>query len=206
MFKMFLQRSLLQRVQFSFKNEKSFLIAIYKTENARFNLTHNLHFHISSPARVVVISQENNYAFGVVSKFPSKHIEKTKIESHQVESLEEFNNVLEQNWRNSSVKVIVEVFRNVTNFCIQHNIDLSDKRFDNLVDGVVDNCEHLTKDEMVTLLSCIAKMPVTESYQTHNFHDLWSCLDDICCYRLVDWDVDTCLEISKEWYRLNLGE
>lgn len=206
MFKKLLHRPLLQRIKFSFKNKNSLCISLNKTQNTKYNLAHALCFHTSAPARLVVSSHENNYAFSVVNKIPPKLLENSINESHEVDNLEEFNNMLLRNWRTASASAIVQAFRNVKNFSIQHNIDLSDKRFDNLIDGVVDNCEHLTVDEIITLLSCIGEMPVTESYHSHNFHDLWSCLDDICCYKMVNWDVDTSLEVGKLWYKLHIGK
>lgn len=205
MFKRLVHRPLLQRIKFSLNNENSLCISLCKTQNTKYTLAHTLCFHTSAPARVVVLSHENNYAFSVVNKIPPRPIEYSINERHEVDNLEEFNNILLRNWRTASASAIVEAFGTVKNFCIQHNIDLSDERFDNLVDGVVDNCEHLTIDEIITLLSCIAEMPFTESYQSHNFHDLWSCLDDICCFKMVNWDVDTTLELAKLWYKLHLG-
>lgn len=203
MLKRLLQRPLMQHLEHSFTKQKSPFIYLHKGRNVEYNLRHSLLFHSSPPQnRIMVASHENEYAFSIINKFRFNNMENIFCEA---ETEEEFNNILNQNWRTSSASEIVKAFKNVTKFCIKNNIDVSDKRFDNLVDGVLDNCEHLGKDEVADLLRCMIQMPITESYQSHNFHDLWSCLDDICCWKVVDWDVDSSLEIAKLWYKLNLG-
>lgn len=204
MLKRLLHRPFIQRLEYSFTKDKPCFIQLHKSTNVGYNLSHSLLFHSSQPNRIVVVSNENDYVFSVINKFGPKTITSTDI-IHQAETEEQFNNILKQNWRTSSASEIVEAFKNVTKFCVKHNIDISDKRFDNLVDGLVDNCEYLSKNEIADLLECMVEMPFTESYHSHNFHDLWSCLDDICCWKVVNWDIDSSLEIAKLWYKLNLG-
>lgn len=180
--------------------------AIFSCSIEITNYNPSKHVHTSPQRRIVVISNENNYAFNVLSKIQTELVGSPRVLNHEVDNLEEFNSVLDQNWRASSVSEIVKTFKNVKKFCMQNNIDLSDKRFDKLVDGVMDNCENLTINEIADLLNCMAEMPITPCYDSHNFHDLWSCLDDICCWKMVDWNIDTSLEIAKLWYKLHLGK
>lgn len=202
MLKRLLHSPFLKRLELQFKNEN---LSLHKVRYFKYNLTNSSLFHTSSVNRIIVVSNENDYAFSVVNKVHPIHVTNKNLGNQEVKTEEEFNNILNQNWRVSSASEIVETFKNVKNFCIKNNINISDNRFDNLVDGVMDNCEHLSKDEITDLLSCMVEMPVTESYQSHNFHDLWSCLDDICCWKVVDWDVDTSLQVAKLWYKLNVG-
>lgn len=205
MLKSLLQKPLLQRLQLAIKFEKSSFISLCEANNTKSNLANILNFHTSPKSRIVVVSHENNFAFNVVSKIGATPIRNLKVLNNEVDNLEEFNSVLNQNWRTSSASEIVETFKNVKNFCIQKNIDLSDKRFDNLIDGLMDTSENLSANHITELLSCVGEMPLTKSYDAHNFHDLWSCLDDICCWKMVDWDIDTSLKIATLWYQLHLG-
>lgn len=204
MLKRFLHRPFIQRLEYSFTKDKPSIFQL-KSANVGYNLTHSLLFHSSLQNRIVVVSHENEYAFSVINKFGPKSITNTEVVIREAETEEEFHNILNQNWRTSSASEIVEAFKNTTKFCVKHNIDISDKRFDNLVDGLMDKCEYLSKDEIADLLECMVEIPFTKSYQSHNFHDLWSCLDDICCWKVVDWDIDSSLDIAKLWYKLNLG-
>lgn len=201
----FLHNSVSQRCYLLLKTEKSLnALLLSKHECSRYNPT-NIHIHTSPQNRNVVVSHENNYILNVIDKIQLIHSRNSDIFNHEVNSLEEFNSILDQNWRNLTAPQIVEAFKNVKRYCVQHNINISDKRFDNLVDGVMDNCEHFTKSHIIELLNCLAEMPLTPGYNCHNFHDLWSCLDDICCWKMVDWDVNTSLEIAKLWSKLHLG-
>lgn len=206
MLKVFFQRPLLQRLQIVLKNEKPAFISLYPSQVTKTNLTILTNFHTSSQNRIVVVSLENNYALEVLGKITTNHMGNPTIVNYEIDNLEEFNRILDRNWRVSSASEIVETFKNIKNFCAQNNIDLSDARFDKLVDGVMDNCEHLTAVEMTDLLSSIAEIPPTQTYDSHNFHDLWSCLDDICCWKMVDWSFDTSLEIAKLWYKVHVGK
>lgn len=206
MLRYLLRRPFTQLQDLLLKNEQ--FISRFQTKTFQFSLPNSKYFHTSLQRTIIVASHENDYAFNVINKLKTKRIGigDPNIYNHEVDNLEEFNKMLDQNWRQATASVIVETFKNVKKFCIQNNIDLSDKRFDKLVDGLLDNCEYLTVNQLADLLSCIVEMPPTERYDSHNFHDLWSCLDDICCCRVVDWDVDTSLEIAKFWYQLYLGE
>ncbi|KAJ8985183.1 hypothetical protein NQ317_018212 [Molorchus minor] len=64
----------------------------------------------------------------------------------------------------------------------------------------------LTNTEIIELLSTLAQYPPCESYSSHNFHDIWSCLDDICCWKMAEWDIEMCFTIANLWYKLNLGK
>ncbi|KAG5883757.1 hypothetical protein JTB14_023178 [Gonioctena quinquepunctata] len=125
--------------------------------------------------------------------------------SKEVTTLEEFNETLSRDWKGCSASEIVNAFTNTKNFCKSKNIALSDNRFDNLVDGLINNCEQLNDEELVNLLYCISEFPSCESYEAHNFHDIWSCLDDICCWKVTNWNIDKCLVIANAWYKMKLG-
>ncbi|KAJ8967049.1 hypothetical protein NQ314_003166 [Rhamnusium bicolor] len=145
---------------------------------------------------------ENAYAFNIINKESLN--KNTLISGNKVNALEEFNNILSQNWRESSATEIVKAFKSVKNYCIQNEINISDTRFDNLVDGLMDHCENLTDTEIIELLVCLSEYPLCDSYTSHNFHDVWSCLDDICCWKMLDWNLDKMFIVANIWYTLRL--
>ena len=69
----------------------------------------------------------------------------------------------------------------------------------------MDHCEKLTYDELLDLLICLSEYPPCDSYASHNFHDIWSCLDDICCWKVHQWNLDQVLTIADAWFMLNLS-
>lgn len=151
---------------------------------------------------------ENAYAFSIVNK-ESLDMSNTVIAKSplsEVTTLEEFNDVLNQNWRHSSSTEIVNAFRSIKKFCVDNGINVSDHRFDKLVDGLMDHCEKLSDTELFDLLQCLLEIPPSESATSHNFHDIWSCLDDICCWKVTEWDLEKMFKFANIWYKLNLGK
>ncbi|KAL3271081.1 hypothetical protein HHI36_021580 [Cryptolaemus montrouzieri] len=127
----------------------------------------------------------------------------------EVRTLEEFENVLNRNYKlNSgcSATDILNGFKAVKNFCNSNQIKISDERFDNLVDGLMDHCEKLSDDEILELLTCLTEFPQCYNYQDHNFHDVWSCLDDISRERTAERDMEYLFKIAETWYKLHLGK
>uniref|UniRef100_A0A6P7F9H3 FAST kinase domain-containing protein 5, mitochondrial n=1 Tax=Diabrotica virgifera virgifera TaxID=50390 RepID=A0A6P7F9H3_DIAVI len=162
-------------------------------------------FHSSSSNNNVFIDHENIYAHKIVFKdfLPSSVI---NVPENDVSSTEWFQEVLAQNWRDSNIDDIVTTFYRVKNFCIKNGIAILDTRFDNLVDGLMDNCEHIKDDQLIGLLYCLSEYPPVESYKSHNFHDVWSCLDDICCWKIIEWDMEKSFTVANAWYKLRLGK
>ncbi|KAF7286287.1 hypothetical protein GWI33_006160 [Rhynchophorus ferrugineus] len=119
---------------------------------------------------------------------------------------EDFNEILNRPWRTSSATEIVNAFKNVLEYCQKNNITVSDVRFDSLVDGLMDHCEKLTDNELIELLSCLVEYPDCSSYKEHNFHDIWSCLDDICCWKLPTWSIERIFTVANLWYQLHLNK
>lgn len=145
---------------------------------------------------------ENNFAFGIITKFTPT---KDAFKETKIITLEEFEKFLGQNWRQSAANEIAKAFVKVQDFCVQNNIAVDDKRFNNLIDGIVDNCEHLTSEDIQVIMETLVAMPQARGYDAHNFHDLWSCLDDICCWKMVEWDPDSQFAIANLWFKLSLG-
>ncbi|CAH1953484.1 unnamed protein product [Acanthoscelides obtectus] len=147
-------------------------------------------------------SNENNFAYNIISKQLSPI---TYIRPTEAETLEEFESTLDKCWRDATATEIVEAIKSVKKYCIKNNITIEDTRFDKLVDGLMDHCEELTYVELVELLECLSELPLAHGYDTHNFHDVWSCLDDISCWQMLEWNVDQSFTVANLWFKLRLG-
>lgn len=185
-------------------------VSSFYSENLRHNLTppdfriHSRKIKLFAPTREkLFIDTENAFAFNNLPpldpQFNTENQKKPNL------TLEQFEQILDHNFRLASPQKIVETFEIVKNYSIENQLALSDPRFDKLIDGLMDNCEKLTDDELFHLLKNISEYPPCESINSHNYHDLWSCLDDICCWKMGCWDIDKKFAFANIWYKLNLG-
>ncbi|KAK9745225.1 hypothetical protein QE152_g7013 [Popillia japonica] len=69
----------------------------------------------------------------------------------------------------------------------------------------MDNVERLTTSELYLMLKCLKELPPTESYSSHNYHDVWSALDDMCIWKLRHWDYETLVKFADIFNQLHLG-
>lgn len=150
---------------------------------------------------------ENLYAYSVLQTIPiaESAIFVPKTPNKLIATESNFSEFLAKNWKSASVGEIVEAFKNVVDFCAANKIPVSDQRFDGLVDGLLNNVEKLTYEEIGDLMKCLIKFPLCESYDAHNFHDIWSALDDVCLIRMPKWSLEQRFYVAELWYRLNLG-
>ncbi|RZB39342.1 FAST kinase domain-containing protein 5, partial [Asbolus verrucosus] len=149
------------------------------------------------------VDRENAYAFTILPELCA--IKPSPKASSAITTIDEFEELSNNNWRASHASAIVEAFEKVKDVCVAHNINLSDKRFDRLVDGLMDHCEKLTDHELLKLLHLFSEYPSCDNISSHNFHDVWSCLDDICCWKMGAWNVETMFTFANAWYKLNMG-
>ncbi|CAG9815090.1 unnamed protein product [Phaedon cochleariae] len=181
-----------------------------EVKSPRANLKVSNDFHTTSrtssdmKTSKLFATHENSFAFNVITKHNLNKLQ-YKV-SEEVFTLQAFNNLLDRNWRECAAEDIMNAFENVRKYCIVNNIPLSDMRFNKLVDGLMDNCEKLSDENLISLLGCISEYPLCENFDAHNFHDIWSCLDDICCWKMVNWDIDKCFIVANIWYKMNLGK
>lgn len=150
---------------------------------------------------------ENLYAYSILQTIPISDtaIFTAKTPDRLITTKEDFNKFLAKNWRTTSASEIVQAFKDVVDFCASNGIAVSDGRFDNLVDGLLDHVEQLTDEELSDLMKCLIKFPMCDSYEAKNFHDIWSALDDICLLRMGNWSVEKRFYFAELWFRLNLG-
>lgn len=149
----------------------------------------------------IFVENENQYMYTLLPNT----VYQTEKPSKTINTLEKFNETMQKYYRKSPIDEIVDTFLNVKQFCINNNINISDKRFDNLVDGLMDQCQDLTDQQLYDLLTTLTELPPCDGYDSHNFHDVWSCLDDFCIWRLQNWDIKTMFKYADLWYKLNLG-
>ncbi|XP_044260329.1 FAST kinase domain-containing protein 5, mitochondrial [Tribolium madens] len=188
----------------------TFNLLIFNFPKNQFKFSPNLtfsksrFFHLWPPNQAkLFIDTENAYAYTILPPIPK--FTPCFNPPKRVETPEQFLEVLNQNWRESCASDIVEAFERVKDYCVGNNIDLSDPRFDKLVDGLMDHCEKLTDEELLRLLILLTQYPQCDSSTTHNYHDVWSCLDDVCCWKMANWNFQKLFTFAEIWYRLNLG-
>ncbi|XP_018328685.1 FAST kinase domain-containing protein 5, mitochondrial isoform X2 [Agrilus planipennis] len=150
---------------------------------------------------------ENDFAFQVMKKISLPRLENFQLKSpnEAISSLEKFNGHLNQEWRSKTASEIIQCFIDCLDYCVNNNITVADPRFDKLVDGLVDHVEHINDEELSQLLQCLTKYPSTDSHKSHNFHDIWSALDDLCCWKLPTWTLEKMFHFAELWYNLRLA-
>nr|CAI5843552.1 unnamed protein product [Callosobruchus analis] len=175
----------------------------------RFFLISSRYLNSQATLRTTSINQnrlypfnENAFAYNIISK---DLLPKIEIPPTGVGTLKEFECILNKNYRKATASEIVKAFKGVKKYCIDNGITIEDLRFDKMVDGLMDHCEKLTYVELVELLEYLSELPLACGHDAHNFHDIWSCLDDICCWQMVEWSVDQSFTIANLWYKLNLA-
>lgn len=150
------------------------------------------------------VEKENNYAYHIVATDNLGSTVNRTVTN--ISNEHELTTFLDRNWRNSNSTDIANAFKAASQYCKDHQINLSDTRFDSLVDGLMDHCENLTDTELLELLRCLSEYPRCDSYLAHNFHDVWSCLDDMCCWRIPKRNVETLITFADMWYKWQMAK
>lgn len=165
----------------------------------------NSYYDVNKENSKQFVQNENLFAFHIVSRVGINSTSPT-VTSTEIIDEQSFSSYLDKNWRKSSAAEISQAFSTVKQFCIENNIAVSDPRFDKLTDGLMDHCEKLTDRQLYNLLKDLSEYPTCFGFKAHNFHDIWSCLDDLCCWKMHNWDADTMLAFSNHFFLLRLGK
>ena len=169
-------------------------------------LSNSRGFHMGTLNKVILFpNTENIFAYNIINEIAPIRFQDTGRNTQIINTEADFNNFLDSNWRCATPGEITRAFYDVLNYCIAKEINISNTKFDELVNGLLDNVEKLSVDELASLLRCLALYPQTESFKSHNFHDVWSALDDVCCWHMSDWDLDTLFIFADLWFKLHLG-
>ncbi|XP_066144428.1 FAST kinase domain-containing protein 5, mitochondrial isoform X2 [Euwallacea fornicatus] len=153
--------------------------------------------NISTSYNPTFYQSENNFMFQVLNKIPLVDNSRLAPSVPITDDLT-FTSFLQSHWRSSSATNIVNAFNAVKQYCIMNNITISDTRFDKLVDGLVDHCEKLKDQELYDLLKCLSEYPPPSTFNSHNFHDVWSCLDDLRLGKLADFVFESIERLAKK--------
>lgn len=192
-----------------FKSQKlnCFLCAVLR-KNDTILRSHQRNVHISPNSFTIKKHKgiENEFMFQFISRNGPCLPVSSKI--REVDTMGKFEDLLNENYRKNSdysATDILNIFKSLQTFCCQNQIDISDARFDNLVDGLMDHCRELTDSELLEFVHLLNRYPRCVSYKEHNFHDVWSCLDDMSRERLSNKKTDYLLKLANAWYELDLG-
>ncbi|XP_022902864.2 FAST kinase domain-containing protein 5, mitochondrial isoform X3 [Onthophagus taurus] len=152
---------------------------------------------------------ENSFAYSVLEPLPIvstlKQISINNNNNKNVKTEEDFERFLNKDWRKCGVKEIVDGFNAVLPFCVENNVNITNKNFDFLVDGLLDNVENLSTDDIISVLKFLTESPLPGGLNMHNYHDVWSAMDDVCCWRLKSFDLQTSFYVANLWFKMGLG-
>ncbi|XP_060533693.1 FAST kinase domain-containing protein 5, mitochondrial isoform X2 [Cylas formicarius] len=149
------------------------------------------------------VESENDFMFSIVRR---PWVEVLTDSNDRVNNEEEFSKLLDRDWRSSNASDIVSAFKRAKQFCFNNNVPISDERFNKLVDGLMDHCDKLKYEDIIDLMQCLSEYPPCESYKSRNMHDVFSCLDDVCCWKMQNWSMDQLLTVADLWYKFNLAK
>lgn len=156
------------------------------------------------------LDRENGHCHSIMQSIPlyetNLMTSLSKKINDQLVDTQTFEDILFKNWRTENATNIIQAFKQLCHYSRVNNIALSDMRFDKLVDGLMDKCRNLTDDELSELLYCISQYPKCKSPSSHNIHDIWSALDDMCCERVKDWSIPKMLLFADHWYKLGFAK
>lgn len=111
-------------------------------------------------------------------------------------------------WTGVSASDVIDHLKWVAKHCADQSISISDDKFDRFIDYFTEICFDFTDEQLLIALKAMVYIPETNSLNTKNFVELWSCLDDACVERMQSqaWDIDRILLVCDHWYILNLGK
>lgn len=171
------------------------------------NLTSTKFIHQSSThLRRFFQDHENQHAHDIVLK-RSNYINSIECIKELTLSDDKFRIICdEKNWTTKTDSELIESFKRLAIYCELQNIQLSDTRFDHIVDTICDRCFKFSDEQLEIVLQYLGAFPEGESINDRNFVELWSALDDTCVNRVTEWHTDKMLQIADLWYRLRLSK
>lgn len=113
--------------------------------------------------------------------------------------------LLSKSWHSCPIDELFAGLESVIIFCKSFNVQISDKKFDALIDAFTDRRYELTDDQLAAALKLLMILPPTPSRNTRNYWDLWLAIEQVCLDRCPDWDLDKRLLFTDHFYQLNLG-
>lgn len=168
------------------------------------------HFRLSSTCFAKQFKEtENEFAHRVLALAGISNIVKpedlTPFLTKQLSDQTLLNPLLAKDWRECSIDELFAGLESVTIFCKNFNIQISDKKFNELVDAFADRRYELSDDQLLASLKLLMVLPETPHRNTRNYWDLWLAIEQVCLERLPDWDLGKRLLFTDHFYQLNLG-
>lgn len=172
--------------------------------NSHSNFTHQLH-QSSTQSKRFFQDHENQHAHGIVLS-RANYVYPIDYKTQELSESEFKLFCDETNWASKSDEELVDSFKRLAVYCELQNINLSDARFDLIVDALCYRCFKFTDQHLENVLKYLGAFPETVTINDRNFVELWSALDDTCVERVTEWKTDKMLEIADLWYRLRLSK
>lgn len=138
---------------------------------------------------------ENDFAYNYLKKHA---IVGGKCDS----SIGEFK--LEENYVNKTVAQMIDCFEHLSHYCSVTESCISHDKFDDFVKQMVKIIPQLSDEDIIRVLSDLARFPSTPNAHSKNFYNLWSELDVVCDNRIKLWKFPELLRVAQLWYTLGL--
>lgn len=177
----------------------------YKASNSLIRLpTWGRNFHRSSFLSIKMhMEYENHYAYNVLQNKGYAVDIYTDL-SGQVIPEKQFKDLLEEDWSKKPPGIKCEAFRTLALYCSNHNLCISNTKFDSFIDYLTDSFKFATNKELESIFYSLNKWPETKSIRTRNYIEVWVALDDECLRRHKDWSFDELLSFISLFYMLNV--
>lgn len=158
-------------------------------------------FHTSNGCSVKsFIDGENNFAHKVMATLGNYHLMSPPVKSLVPD--EDFMSINEP----VPNKELIQCLERIANYCVNHNLTVSETRFDRIVDLIVNQCESFTDQELLDTLRILTIFPPAPGVGSRNFLELWSALDDECMNRLDNWSTEMRLLACDHWFKLHMAK
>lgn len=98
---------------------------------------------------------------------------------------------------------ILDNFIWFSNFALKEHIDISSNIFDNHIDALADNMQHLSDAELEIVFINLHKW-AKDNKKSRNYIEVWCALDDVIAKRVYGWDLDKVIFYLDHVYHLGL--
>uniref|UniRef100_A0A336M7Y5 CSON011754 protein n=2 Tax=Culicoides sonorensis TaxID=179676 RepID=A0A336M7Y5_CULSO len=149
---------------------------------------------------------ENEFAHRILaSAGVSNMLKQEDLYSLFTSSNKSIDSILTKNFQECSIDQLMTYMVLVAKYCMDNNIQISDRKFDGIVDCLADRRFELNDEQLIKGLKLLMILPKTPSKHTRNYWDLWLAFEQVCLERCQNWDVDKRLFFTDIFYQLNLG-
>lgn len=115
------------------------------------------------------------------------------------------SNFLDKNWHTVSIDDLMQGLFDVVSYCRKTEVQISDTKFDSIVDAITERRYEFTDNQLMDLLKSLMILPETPTKHTRNFWDIWLAIEEVNVDRMSDVNYPKRFLIADHYYRLNLG-